>query len=160
MPSFDIVSEVNMHELTNAIDQANREVITRYDFKGTDSKFEFVDNIITMFSQSDFQLHQMLDILQSKMIKRSIDIKFLEAGKILESGKGNRQDLTVKQGLEQDVAKKMVKMIKDTKMKVQAAIQGEKLRITGKKRDDLQQVIALFKKSDLDVPLQYENFRD
>ncbi len=160
MPSFDIVSEVNMHELTNAIDQANREVITRYDFKGTDSKFEFADNIITMFSQSDFQLHQMLDILQSKMIKRSIDIKFLEAGKILESGKGNRQDLTVKQGLEQDVAKKMVKMIKDTKMKVQAAIQGEKLRITGKKRDDLQQVIALFKKSDLDVPLQYENFRD
>ncbi len=160
MPSFDIVSEVNMHELTNAIDQANREVITRYDFKGTDSKFEFVDNIITMFSQSDFQLHQMLDILQSKMIKRSIDIKFLEAGKILESGKGNRQDLTVKQGLEQDVSKKMVKMIKDTKMKVQAAIQGEKLRITGKKRDDLQQVIALFKKSDLDVPLQYENFRE
>ncbi len=160
MPSFDIVSEVNMHELTNAIDQANREVITRYDFKGTDSKFEFAESIITMFSQSDFQLHQMLDILQSKMIKRSIDIKFLEVGKIQESGKGNRQDLTVKQGLEQEVAKKMVKIIKDTKMKVQAAIQGEKLRVTGKKRDDLQQVIALFKKSDLDVPLQYENFRD
>ena len=160
MPSFDIVSEVQMHELTNAIDQANREVTTRYDFKGTDSKFEFADNIITMFSQSDFQLHQMLDILQSKMIKRSIDIKFLEPGKIMESGKGSRQDITVKQGLETDIAKKMVKMIKDTKMKVQAAIQGEKLRITGKKRDDLQQVIALFKKSDLEVPLQYENFRD
>jgi uncharacterized protein YajQ (UPF0234 family) len=160
MPSFDIVSEVNMHELANALDQASREVITRYDFKGTDSKFEFADNIITMFSQSDFQITQMLDILQSKMIKRGIDIQFLEMGKILESGKGSRQDLTVKQGLETEVAKKMVKMIKDTKIKVQAAIQGEKLRITGKKRDDLQDVIALFKKSDLDVPLQYENFRD
>lgn len=160
MPSFDIVSEVNMHELTNAIDQASREVITRYDFKGTDSKLEFADNIITLFSQSDFQLQQMLDILQSKMIKRGLDIKFLEAGKIMESGKGSRQDITVKQGLEKEIAKKMVKMIKDTKIKVQAAIQGEKLRITGKKRDDLQQVIAMFKKSDLDVPLQYENFRD
>ncbi|KAA3608820.1 MAG: YajQ family cyclic di-GMP-binding protein [Calditrichaeota bacterium] len=160
MPSFDIVSEVNMHELTNAIDQANREVTTRYDFKGSDSKFEFADDVITMFSQSDFQLHQMLDMLQGKMIKRGIDIKFIEAGQILESGKGTRQDLKVKQGLETETAKKMVKMIKDTKMKVQAAIQGEKLRITGKKRDDLQQVIALFKKSDLDVPLQYENFRD
>jgi cyclic-di-GMP-binding protein len=160
MPSFDIVSEVNMHELTNALDQANREVTTRYDFKGSDSKYEITDGVITMFSDSDFQLHQMLDILQSKMIKRGIDIKFLEPGKILESGKGSRQDITVKQGLAQDVAKKMVKMIKDTKMKVQAAIQGEKLRVTGKKRDDLQDVIALFKKSDLDVPLQYENFRD
>ncbi len=160
MPSFDIVSEVNMHELTNALDQANREVTTRYDFKGSDSKYELNDGVITMFSDSDFQLHQMLDILQSKMIKRGIDIKFLEPGNILESGKGSRQDITVKQGLAQDVAKKMVKMIKDTKMKVQAAIQGEKLRVTGKKRDDLQDVIALFKKSDLDVPLQYENFRE
>jgi len=160
MPSFDIVSELNMHELTNAIDQASREVTTRYDFKGTDSRFEFSKDIITMFSESDFQLNQMYDILQSKLIKRGIDLKFLQPGKVLESGKGARQEITVKQGIETEMAKKMVKMIKDKKMKVQAAIQGEKVRVTGKKRDDLQEVIAMFKNSELDVPLQYENYRD
>jgi len=160
MPSFDIVSEINMHELTNAVDQANKEVTTRYDFKGTDSRFEFANDIITMHSQSDFQLKQMYDVLQSKLVKRGIDLKFLEAGKIMESGKGARQDITVKQGIESDIAKKMVKMVKDKKMKVQAAIQGEKLRISGKKRDDLQQVIAMFKQADLSIPLQYVNMRD
>ena len=160
MPSFDIVSEVNMHELTNAVDQAVREVATRYDFKGTDSRFEFNKDIITMFSESDFQLKQMFDILQSKLVKRGIDLKFLDLGKVLESGKGSRQDITVKQGIETDKAKKMVKMVKEMKIKVQAAIQGEKIRITGKKRDDLQQVIAMFKEADLDIPLQYENYRD
>lgn len=160
MPSFDIVSEINMHEMNNAVDQANREVTTRYDFKATDSSYDYADNVVTMRTETEYQLTQMLDILQSKMIKRGIDIKFLEKGKIEESGKGARQDLTVKQGLSQEDAKKMVKMIKETKMKVQAAIQGEKVRVTGKKRDDLQQVIALFKNSELDVPLQYENFRD
>ncbi|MCB0281221.1 MAG: YajQ family cyclic di-GMP-binding protein [Calditrichae bacterium] len=160
MPSFDIVSELNKHELTNAIDQANREVTTRYDFKGTDSKYEFAEDIITMFSESDFQLKQMFDILQSKMVSRGIDLKFLEKGKVLESGKGARQDLTVKQGIETDMAKKIVKMIKDTKMKVQAAIQGDKVRVTGKKRDDLQQAISMLKAADISIPLQYENFRD
>lgn len=160
MPSFDVVSELNRHELTNAVDQANREVTTRYDFKGTDSGFELSDDIITMHSESDFQLKQMFDILQSKMVSRGIDLKFLEKGKIMESGKGARQELTIKQGIETDMAKKMVKMIKDTKMKVQAAIQGEKIRVTGKKRDDLQQVIAMLKGADLPIPLQFENYRD
>ena len=160
MPSFDIVSEINMHELSNAIDQANKEVTTRYDFKGTDSQFEFAKDIITMHSQSDFQLKQMYDVLQSKLVKRGIDLKFLDPGKIMESGKGARQEIAVKQGIESEMAKKMVKMVKDKKMKVQAAIQGEKLRITGKKRDDLQEVIAMFKQADLGIPLQYVNMRD
>ena len=160
MPSFDVVSELNMHELTNAVDQANREVTTRYDFKGTDSKFDFTENLITMHSASDFQLKQMFDILQTKMVSRGVDLKFLEKGKVMESGKGARQELTVKQGIESEMAKKIVKMIKDTKIKVQAAIQGEKIRVTGKKRDDLQQVISMLKGANLDIPLQYENYRD
>jgi len=160
MPSFDIVSEIKMHELSNAIDQANKEVTTRYDFKGTDSRFEFANDIITMFSETDFQLTQMYDVLQSKLIKRGIDLKFMEVGKVLESGKGARQEIKVKQGIETDTAKKMVKMVKDKKLKVQASIQGEKLRITGKKRDDLQQVIATFKAANLGIPLQYVNMRD
>lgn len=160
MPSFDIVSEINMHELSNAIDQANKEVTTRYDFKGTDSKYEFANDIITMNSQSDFQVKQMYDVLQTKLVKRGIDLKFMDQGQILESGKGARQEIKVKQGIETDMAKKMVRMVKDKKMKVQAAIQGEKLRITGKKRDDLQQVIAMFKEANLGIPLQYINMRD
>lgn len=160
MPSFDIVSEVNHHELSNAVDQASKEVATRYDFKGTDSGFDLKDNIISMHSGSDFQLNQMFDILQSKLVKRGIDLNFLEKGKIAESGKGARQEITVKEGIDSETAKKMVKIVKDKKMKVQAAIQGEKLRITGKKRDDLQEVIAVFKNSDLGIPFQYENFRD
>jgi uncharacterized protein YajQ (UPF0234 family) len=160
MPSFDVVSELNRHELTNAVDQAKREVATRYDFKGTDSGFDLSEDIITMHSESDFQLKQMLDILQSKMVSRGIDLKFLEKGKITESGKGARQELTIKQGIETEMAKKMVKMIKDMKIKVQAAIQGEKIRVTGKKRDDLQQVISMLKGADLPIPLQFENYRD
>lgn len=160
MPSFDIVSEINHHELSNAIDQANKEVATRYDFKGSDSAFDVKDKIITMHSSSDFQVNQMFDILQSKLVKRGIDLNFLEKGKMLESGKGARQDVTLKEGIDSESAKKLVKMVKDKKMKVQAAIQGEKVRITGKKRDDLQEVIALFKNADLEIPLQYENFRE
>ncbi len=160
MPSFDIVSEANMHELTNAIDQANREVTNRFDFKGTDSKYEFSENIITMHSQSDFQLKQMLDILLSKMSKRNVDLKFIEKGLVQESGKGARQELSVKNGIETDMAKKIVKMIKDKKMKVQASIQGEQVRVSGKKRDDLQQVISFLKQADLNIPLQFTNYRD
>jgi len=160
MPSFDFVSEVNRHELTNAVDQANKEVTTRYDFKGTDSHFEYKDNIITSHSASDFQVKQMYDILLSKLSRRNIDLKFIEAGKVLEAGKGARQELTIKQGIDKETAKKMVKMIKDSKLKVQAAIQGEKVRVSGKKRDDLQQVIRLIKDADLGIAIQYENFRD
>ena len=160
MASFDIVSELNMHELTNAIDQANKEVTTRFDFKGTDSSYEFSDDVVTMNSQTEFQVSQMYDILKTKLVKRKIDLKFMSAGNVLESGKGVRQEVTIKQGIDKEIAKKMVKMVKDKKMKVQAAIQGEKLRITGKKRDNLQEVINMFKSADLDIPLQYENFRD
>ena len=160
MPSFDIVSEVNHHELSNAVDQAIKEVTTRYDFKGTDSGFELKESVITMRSDSDFQVNQMFDILQSKLVKRGIDLGFLERGKITESGKGARQEVTVKEGIDKETAKKMVTMVKDKKMKVQAAIQGEKLRITGKKRDNLQEVISSFKNADLGIPLQFENFRD
>jgi hypothetical protein len=160
MPSFDIVSEINIHELTNAVDQANKEVITRYDFKGTDSKYEYSEGIISMQSGSDFQLNQMLDILQTKFVKRGLDLNFLEKGKIMESAKGARQELTVKQGIDKEMAKKMVKLVKDSKLKVQASIQGEKLRITGNKKDDLQSVINMLKNTGLGIPLQYENFRD
>lgn len=160
MPSFDIVSEANMHELTNAIDQANREVTNRFDFKGSDSKYEFNENTITLYSGSDFQVKQMLDILFSKMSKRNVDLKFIDKGPVLESGKGARQELTVKNGIETDTAKKITKMIKDTKMKVQASIQGEQIRVTGKKRDDLQQVIAFLKQADVKIPLQFTNYRD
>ncbi len=160
MASFDIVSEINMHELTNAVDQANKEVTTRFDFKGTDSNYEFKDDVITMYSQTEFQVNQMYDILKTKLVKRKIDLKFISADKMMESGKGVRQEVTVKQGIDKEIAKKMVKMVKDKKMKVQAAIQGDKLRITGKKRDNLQEVINMFKSSDLDIPLQYENYRD
>ncbi|MBN2426563.1 MAG: YajQ family cyclic di-GMP-binding protein [Calditrichaceae bacterium] len=160
MPSFDVVSEVNMHELMNAVDQANKEVTNRFDFKGSNSKFELKDNMVTMYSDSEFQIKQMMDILQGKMVKRKIDLKFLVPGKILESGKGVRQEIEIRQGIQQELAKKMTKMVRDSKMKVQAAVQGDKLRITGKKKDDLQEVIALFKNADLDIPLQYENFRE
>lgn len=160
MPSFDIVSKVSLHELTNAIDQANREVSTRFDFKDSGAKFEYKDNKITLIAPSKFQVEQMHAILIPKLSKRGIDIKSLETGEIQETLKESRQIITVKQGLEQEVSKKINKMIKDQKMKVQAAIMGDQIRVTGKKRDDLQEVIAMLRKAELDVPVQFENFRD
>jgi len=160
MPSFDVVSEVEMHEVTNGVDQANREVTTRFDFKGTNASFELNESVISMKAQADFQLQQMLDILQTKLSRRGIDIACLELGDIQQSGKEVRQDVTIRQGLDSVLSKKIVKLIKDKKLKVQAAIQGEKVRVTGKKRDDLQQVIAMLKEAKLDLPLQYDNFRD
>lgn len=160
MPSFDVVSEVDMHELDNALDNANREVGTRFDFKGADAKFERTETVVLMQAEAEFQLGQMLDILQAKMAKRNIDVGCLDIKEPEASGKRVKQEVHVRQGIEVVLAKKMVKMVKEAKMKVQAAIQGEKLRITGKKRDDLQAVMALFKGADLGVPLQYENFRD
>ena len=160
MPSFDVVSEVNSHELANGIDQANREVSTRFDFKGTGSKFELNDAVITMHTESEFQLHQMYDMLCNKLNKRNIDIACLEQGEPVLHVKSATQPITVHQGIATDISKKMVRLIKDRKMKVQAAIQGDQLRVTGKKRDDLQTVMALLKGGDFGLPLQFKNFRD
>jgi len=161
MPSFDIVSEVDMHEIANAIDQANREVGTRFDFKGIDAKFELVSpTAISVSAEVDFQVHQMLDVLRGKIIKRGVDTKSLIDGDIQVSSQKATMMVKVQQGIESDVARKIVKMVKDAKLKVQTAIQGEKLRVSGKKRDDLQKVIAMLKEEKLEIPLQYNNFRD
>ncbi|WP_281646149.1 YajQ family cyclic di-GMP-binding protein [Parendozoicomonas sp. Alg238-R29] len=160
MPSFDIVSEVDMHELTNAVDQASRELTTRYDFRGVDASFEHKEETIVMTSDADFQLRQMVEMLQGKMVKRGIDIKCMEVKDHYGSGKQVKQEAVVKQGIDKDQSKKIVKLIKDSKLKVQAAIQGEKVRVTGKKRDDLQSAMAALREAELDVPLQFDNFRD
>ena len=161
MPSFDIVSEIDNHELQNAVDQANKEVTTRFDFKGTHSSFELADADIKMSTESEFQLDQMYDMLTGKMTKRDIDIRCLERGDMDLQLKTARQIVTVKQGLESADAKKIVKLIKDEKLKVQASIQGDSVRVTGKKRDDLQTAIALLKEKDpVSLPLQFNNFRD
>jgi len=160
MPSFDVVSEVNHHELSNGIDQANREVTTRFDFKGTGSNYELADLVITMSTESDFQLQQMYDVLCNKLVKRCIDIACLEKGEPVIQARTANQTIKVNEGIDTPTAKNMVKMIKQSKIKVQAAIQGEQLRVTGKKRDELQAVIALLKNANIDIPLQYKNFRD
>ncbi len=160
MPSFDVVSEINKHELTNALDTANRELGTRFDFKGSDAKFEVDGFVITQHAPSDFQLKQMLDILRARLIARGIDIRCMEVGDVETNLAEARQKVTIKQGIEQKLAKKIVGIIKDAKLKVEAQINGEKLRVSAKKRDDLQEVMALLKKSDIELPLQFENFRD
>lgn len=160
MPSFDVVSEVDLHEARNAVDQASREVGTRFDFKGTNSSLALADDTITLQSESEFQLKQMQDILEAKLVKRGIDIGCLEISDPVITGKQARQQVKLRQGIDAPMARKIVKMIKDSKMKVQAAIQGDKVRITGKKRDDLQQAIAQLREMKLELPLQYENFRD
>ncbi len=160
MPSFDVVSDFDAHEATNAIDQANREVTTRFDFKGTGSKYVLDGQIITLTTQSDFQLKQMLDILHQKLSKRGIDIGCLDEQEPDLIGNEARQTVVMRKGIESDLARKLVKAIKASKLKVQSAIQGDKLRISGKKRDDLQSAIALLRDYDAGIPLQYENFRD
>lgn len=160
MPSFDVVSEFDAHEASNAIDQANREVSTRFDFKGTGSKYALEGGVITVTSQTDFQLKQMLDILRQKLSKRGIDIGCLKEEEPEITGSEARQKVIMRQGLDTPLARELVKKIKSSKIKVQSSIQGEKLRISGKKRDDLQAVIALLKDSDTELPMQYENFRD
>jgi len=160
MPSFDVVSEFDAHEAANAVDQANREVNTRFDFKGTGSKFVLDGQIIMLTSQSDFQLKQMLDILRQKLAKRGIDIGCIKEEEPEFSGSEARQKIILRRGIESDLARDLVKKVKSSKLKVQSAIQGDKLRISGKKRDDLQAVIGLLKDLDVDLPLQYENFRD
>ncbi|MCP4789136.1 MAG: YajQ family cyclic di-GMP-binding protein [Gammaproteobacteria bacterium] len=160
MPSFDVVSELDMHEVANAVDQANREVGTRFDFKGVDAKYEQGDGFVTMHAEVDFHMQQMLPILQDKLIKRGIDIKCLELKDIETANMRCRQQVLLRSGLDKELAKKIVKQIKDKKLKVQSQIQGEQVRVTGKKRDDLQQVIAFLKEGDFELPLQYQNFRD
>lgn len=160
MPSFDVVSDFDSHEASNAVDQANREVTTRFDFKGTGSKYVLEDNVIALTSQSEFQLEQMTDILHQKLAKRGVDVACLDPQETEIAGNEARRKIIMRRGIDADRARKLVKQIKAAKLKVQAAIQGDKLRITGKKRDDLQTVIAMLKETDLDLPLQYENFRD
>lgn len=160
MPSFDIVSKVNLHEVTNAADQANREIKNRFDFKDSNADLKLAEDKITMVAKSKFQVQQMLPILETKLTKRGIDITCLERGDIQESLHESKQIITIKQGIPQDLAKKIVKSIKDSKLKVQAAIQGDSIRVSGKNRDDLQSVIALLNKEKQGLPLQFENFRD
>ena len=160
MPSFDVVSEVDHHELSNALDQANREIGTRYDFKGSNASIAQTGNTLTLEAESEFQVKQMIPILKEKMSKRSIDVDCLDFADIVEMNKRARQQVTVREGLDKDLARKMVKLIKDSKLKVQAAIQGEQLRVTGKKRDDLQQVMQSLRDAGLGIPLQFNNFRD
>lgn len=160
MSSFDVVSEVDKHELTNAVDQANRELSTRFDFKGANAKFELEGYVVNQIASSTFQLKQMLDILRGRLSARNIDVRCLEEDAPLENLGGARQKVTVKQGIEQATAKKLVAAIKASKVKVESQINGDKLRITGKKRDDLQAVMQLLCKTDVDLPLQFDNFRD
>ena len=163
MPSFDIVSEVNQVEVHNAIDQANKEIANRFDFKGSDARIEFKDKekVLTLFADDDFKLSQVTDIMTAKLTKRGVDIrslKYADSEKV--SGNKVKQAVTVRTGVEQELAKKIVKIIKDSKLKVQGSIQGDAVRVSGAKRDDLQSAIALVKKSVTDFPLQYQNFRD
>ncbi|HEY6094326.1 MAG TPA: YajQ family cyclic di-GMP-binding protein [Gallionellaceae bacterium] len=162
MPSFDIVSEVDKTEVKNAVEQTNKEVSTRFDFKGTDARVEQAELVLTVFADNDFQLDQVQDVLNGKLTKRGVDIKCLDISDKVEKISGNKvkRSCTVKVGVETDLAKKIVKQLKDSKMKVQASIQGDTVRVTGKSRDDLQAAIAFVKKSITDFPLQYQNFRD
>ena len=160
MPSFDIVSEVDKHEMTNAVDQANREVGNRFDFKGSNSKIVQNDTDLRIESDSKFRVDQVRGILYEKLSKRGIDIDCMEQGDIEEALKSAKQTITVRQGVDKAQAKKIITLIKDAKLKVQAAIQGEQVRVTGKKRDDLQGVMALLRDSDTGLPLQFNNFRD
>ncbi|MBS1187885.1 MAG: YajQ family cyclic di-GMP-binding protein [Burkholderiaceae bacterium] len=160
MPSFDVVSEANMVEVRNAVDQANKEVATRFDFKGSDARVEQKENELTAYADSEFQLNQLRDVLLGRMTKRNIDVRFLEDGKIEKIGGDKvKQVIKLKNGIDSTDAKKIVKLVKDSKMKVQASIQGDAVRVTGAKRDDLQAAIAMLKK-DVDLPLEFNNFRD
>ncbi len=160
MPSFDVVSEVNIQEARNAVENSERELATRFDFRGVSASFEWVDKTAKLTAEADFQLLQMVDILRNKLIKRGIDVDTMEVSDPEPSGKTVSQTVSFKEGIDNLMAKKMVKFIKDRKLKVQAAIQGDQVRVTGKKRDDLQAVIAELKQQDFGQPLQYQNFRD
>ncbi len=160
MPSFDIVSEFDSDELTNAVDQANRELATRFDFKGSDAVFERDESVVTLKAKAEFQLKQMLDILKQRLTSRHIDIACAEIADPEINLATAKQKVTLKQGIDQPLAKDIVKRLKDSGLKVQTQIQGEKLRVTGKKRDDLQAAIAFLRSAGIKMPLQFDNFRD
>jgi uncharacterized protein YajQ (UPF0234 family) len=161
MPSFDVVSEADMIEVRNAVDQSNKEITTRFDFKGSDARVEQKENDLTAFADSDFQLNQVKDVLTNKLAKRKVDVRFLDEGKVEKIGGDKvKQVIKVKNGLDSETAKKITKVIKESKMKVQASIQGESVRVTGAKRDDLQSAMALLRKEVADTPLEFNNFRD
>ena len=160
MPSFDIVSEVDQHEVANAVDQTNREIGTRFDFKGSDANVGQSGLLLALEAESEFQIDQMRDVLLKKLAKRGVDVSALEEEAVETSGRRARQTVRVRQGIDQDTARKIVKLVKNSKLKVQAAIQADQVRISGKKRDDLQQAITLLKEANLGLPLQYVNFRD
>lgn len=161
MPTFDIVSEVDKQELRNAVEQANKEVTGRFDFKGSDSRIEQAEYVLSLYADDDFKLDQVFDILIGKLAKRGIDVRCLDRAKVEKiSGNKVKQQITVKTGVETELAKKIVKLVKDSKLKVQASIQGEAVRVSGAKRDILQETIALVKKGIADFPLQFQNFRD
>ncbi|HEY3808321.1 MAG TPA: YajQ family cyclic di-GMP-binding protein [Steroidobacteraceae bacterium] len=160
MPSFDAVSRVDLHELTNAVDQARRELDKRYDLRGTGARFELEGTQINQFAASEYQLEQLLDILRLRVSARGIDPRCLDPGSIEVNLTGARRTITLKQGIEQAVAKKLVAQLREAKLKVDAQIQGDKLRVSGKKRDDLQLAMALLRKAPIELPLQFENFRD
>ncbi|WP_324778901.1 YajQ family cyclic di-GMP-binding protein [Thiobacillus sedimenti] len=161
MPSFDIVSEVDKQEVRNAVDQVNKEVSTRFDFKGSDARVEQAEYVLTVYADTEFQLDQVQDILAQKLSKRGVDVKCLDIGNVEKvSGNKVKRSVTVKTGVETELAKKIVKCVKDSKLKVQASIQGDSVRVSGAKRDTLQEAIALVKKTITDFPLQFQNFRD
>lgn len=161
MPSFDVVSELDKHEVTNAVENAMKELERRYDLRGKGSfEFKGKDLLITLIGDSDFQLEQLLDILKLNLVKRKIDIQCMEVKPAFASGKQVKQDIVLKEGIDKELAKKIVALIKNSKAKVQAAIQGEQVRVTGKKRDDLQEVMALLRGTEVEMPLQFNNFRD
>jgi uncharacterized protein YajQ (UPF0234 family) len=160
MPSFDAVSEIDRHELTNAVDQANREVANRFDFRNTGAKYTLAEFVITLEAPTEFQVKQMLTILTEKLARRKIDVSAMEPGSIESSLHLTKQSVVLKHGVDTENARKIVRIIKDSKLKVQASIQGEQVRVTGKKRDDLQEAIQLLRKSNLGLPLQFTNFRD
>jgi len=160
MPSFDVVSEIDRHELTNAVDQARRELDTRFDFRGTDARIDHTDMQLKLVADSEFQLQQLTDIVTQKLSKRGISLGALEIADPEPSGKTVQCTVTLKEGIEQTLAKKINQLIKDAKLKVQSQINGDKLRVTGKKRDDLQDVIAMLRAADIEQPLQFNNFRD
>jgi uncharacterized protein YajQ (UPF0234 family) len=160
LPSFDIVSELSPHEVANAIDQANREVSTRFDFKGTNARFELNELVVTLSAPADFQLKQMMDILKLKLTKRGIDIACMKVDEPVVTGQTAKQVTTLRQGIETELGKKIQRVIKDSKLKVQAAIQDKQVRVSGKNKDDLQEAIALIRGAKLELPLQFTNFRD
>ena len=161
MPSFDVVCEANLVEVKNAVDQSNKEISTRFDFKGTDARVEQKERELTAYADSDFQSSQVRDVLTGKMVKRNVDVRFLDIGKVEKIGGDKvKQVIKIRNGIEADAAKKIVRIIKDSKMKVQASIQGDAVRVSGGKRDDLQAAIAMLRKEVTDLPLEFNNFRD